>query len=102
MLARMVRCMRGSSQNIAQPRSSQPRISAVSRSICTCCKSRSPLHSSFRVQRINSNVRGTMRPKLSRDKKATKLALSVKRVSSSESVSTQMPASSISPIITRV
>ena len=43
-----------------------------------------------------------MRPKPSRDKKVTKLALSVKRVSSSESVSIQMPASSISPINTRV
>ena len=54
------------------------------------------------VQRTNSSVKGAVRLKVTSETNTTRFALSVTSASSSESVSIQMPASSISPIITRV
>ena len=56
----------------------------------------------FTVQRMNSSVKGAVRLKVTSETNTTRFALSVTSASSSESVSIQMPASSISPINTRV
>lgn len=51
---------------------------------------------------MNSSTKGAVRLKVTSETNTTRFALSVTSASSSESVSAQMPTSSISPIITQV
>ena len=88
--------------NMGCPASSQPAASAASSTSAAICGRRMSQPSFFTVQRMNSSTKGTVRLKVTSETNTTRFALSVTSASSSESVSIQMPASSISPINTRV
>lgn len=91
-----------SSHNMGCPASSQPAASAASSTSAAICGRRMSQPSFFTVQRMNSSTKGAVRLKVTSETNTTRFALSVTSASSSESVSAQMPTSSISPIITRV